>query len=48
MNHLVDELATIALAQHDGEIRFRTRAESGSAEKGLAALVKLDEHFDHS
>ncbi len=47
MNHLVDELATIALAQHDAEIRFRMRAESGSAEKGLALLAKLDEHYAH-
>lgn len=45
MNHLMDELATIALAEHDAQIRFRLRAKSGSTEKGLAALAKLDKHF---
>ncbi len=45
MNHLLDELATIALAQHDAELRFRMRAERGSPEKGLKLLAKLDKHF---
>lgn len=45
MNHLLDELATIALAQHDAELRFRMRAQSGAKEKGLRALTKLDKHF---
>ena len=48
MNKLIDELATIALAQHDAEIRFRTRAGSGSPTKGLKALAKLDRHFGPS
>lgn len=45
MNHLLDELATIALAQHDAELRFRMRAQHGSPEKGLKILAKLDKHF---
>ncbi len=45
MNHLLDELATIALAQHDAELRFRMRAQRGSPEKGLKLLAKLDKHF---
>jgi hypothetical protein len=45
MNHLMDELATIALAQHDAELRFRMRAQRGSPEKGLKLLAKLDKHF---
>jgi predicted DNA-binding ribbon-helix-helix protein len=42
MNRLIDELATVALAQHDAEVRFRTRAAKGSADRGLALLNKLD------
>lgn len=45
MNTLIDELATIALAQFDAETRFRTRAGAGSVEKGLRALAKLDKYF---
>lgn len=45
MNKLMDELATIALAQFDAETRFRARAASGSAAKGLRVLNKLDKHF---
>jgi len=45
MNKLMDELATIALAQFDAETRFRARAAAGSAAKGLRALAKLDRHF---
>lgn len=46
MNRLMDESATIALVQHDAEVRFRMRASRGSADKGLNALQKLDRHFD--
>jgi len=42
MNRLIDELAGIALAQHDVETRFRVRAARGSRESGLALLDKLD------
>ncbi len=45
MNKLIDEFATIALAQFDAETRFRARAEAGSAAKGLRLLDKLDRHF---
>ena len=44
-NKLMDELATIALAQFDAETRFRARAGAGSAAKGLRTLAKLDRHF---
>ena len=45
MNRLLDELATIALAQHDAETRFRARADRGLPAKGMQVLAKLDRHF---
>ena len=45
MNKLIDELATVALAQHDAEVRFRTLAAKGSAARGLALLDRLDSEF---
>jgi hypothetical protein len=42
MNKLMDELATIALAQHDAEIRFRTVATTGSVRRGLELLDKIE------
>lgn len=45
MNKLIDELATIALAQFDAETRIRVRAAAGSPKKGLQALAKLDRQF---
>lgn len=45
MNKLMDELATVALAQHDAEIRFRTLAAKGSVKRGLQLLDKLDRRF---
>jgi hypothetical protein len=42
LNKLVEEWASMALAQFDAEIRFRTRAARGSAKRGLALLDKLD------
>jgi predicted transcriptional regulator len=42
LNKLIDELSTVALAQHDAEMRFRVRASRGSAERGLRLLDKLD------
>ncbi|MGO9274042.1 MAG: toxin-antitoxin system HicB family antitoxin [Terriglobia bacterium] len=45
MNKLIDELATVALAQHDAEVRFRTLAARGSVERGRRLLGKLDRHF---
>jgi len=45
INKLIDELATVALAQHDSEARFRALAARGSKTKGLALLAKLDREF---
>jgi HicB-like protein involved in pilus formation len=43
MNKLIDELATVALAQHDAELRFRALSSKGSAARGLALLNKLEQ-----
>jgi hypothetical protein len=40
MNKLIDELATVALVQHDAETRFLTMAAKGSAARGLELLDK--------
>jgi hypothetical protein len=48
INKLIDELATVALAQHDSEARFRALAARGSKTKGLALLAKLDRKFASS
>ncbi len=45
MNRLIDELATVALVQHDAEVRFRSRATRGSIDKGIKVLDKLGKHF---
>jgi len=45
MNKLMDELATVALAQHDAEVRFRALAAKGSVRRGLELLNKLDRRF---
>jgi len=45
INRLMDELATVALAGYDTEIRFRTMAARGSRKRGLALLDKLDRAF---
>jgi hypothetical protein len=45
LNKLIDELATVALAQYDAETRFRTLAARGSKSVGLALLKKLDRGF---
>ena len=42
INRLMDELATVALAEHDTEIRFRARAARGKRSVGLALLKQLD------
>lgn len=34
-----------ALARHDAEVRFRTRAGRGSAVRGVALLGKLERGF---
>lgn len=48
VNKLIEELSTVALAQHDTEMRFRVRAAKGSAERGLKLLDKLDRAFARS
>jgi predicted transcriptional regulator len=48
LNKLIDELATIALVQHDTETRFRTLAARSSKKRGLALLDKLDRSFSRT
>ena len=43
LNRLMEELSTIAVAQHDTEARFRAVAACGSVKAGLAVLDQLDE-----
>jgi predicted transcriptional regulator len=43
VNKLIDELATVALANHDARLRFELRARRGSARKALAILDRLGE-----
>jgi len=45
VNKLIDELSTVALAQHDAEMRFRVLAARGSAKRGLRLLDQLDRAF---
>ena len=45
VNKLIEELATISIAEFDAETRFRTLAARGSAKKGLVILDKLDTAF---
>jgi predicted DNA-binding ribbon-helix-helix protein len=45
LNKLMDELATVALVQHDTEARFRVLAARGSKKRGIALLDKLDRAF---
>jgi predicted transcriptional regulator len=45
VNKLIEELATISIAEFDAETRFRTLAARGSTERGLALLKKLDAAF---
>lgn len=47
LNKLVDELATVALAQHDAEVRFRSLAAKGSRKRGLDLLDKLERKLGH-
>jgi len=42
INKLVEEWATVALAQLDAENHYRLRATRGRPEVGLALLDKLD------
>ncbi len=42
VNKLIDELATVALANFDAKVRFETRAGRGNPTRALALLDKLD------
>lgn len=42
LNKLVEEWATVALAQLDAENRYRLRAARGRPQTGVALLDKLD------
>jgi len=41
VNKLIDELATIALANHDMRLRFETRARRGNVKRALRLLDNL-------
>jgi predicted DNA-binding ribbon-helix-helix protein len=43
VNKLIDELATIALANHDARLRFSMRAKRGSPGRALEVLNALDD-----
>jgi hypothetical protein len=45
LNKLMEELATVALVQHDAELRFRALATRGSRRRGLELLDKLDRAY---
>ncbi len=45
VNKLIEELATISIAEFDAETRFRALAAKGSAKAGLEVLDQLDEHY---
>ncbi len=45
VNKLIEEFATIGIAEFDAEVRFRTLAANGSAEAGLVLLDQLDAAF---
>ena len=43
VNKLIDELATIAIANHDARLRFAVRAARGNVAKALTVLDRLGE-----
>ena len=43
VNKLMDELATVALANYDARVRFEARAARGKPKRALALLDKLDQ-----
>ncbi len=45
VNKMIEELATISLAEFDAENRFRAMSARGLVKKGLAVLDKLDSAF---
>jgi transposase len=47
LNKLVEEWASMALAQFDAETRFHARAARGNARRGIDLLDKLDRALKH-
>lgn len=47
INRLLDEVATVALAQHDAEVSFRARASRGRGKRtrALELLQRLDRNY---
>jgi hypothetical protein len=45
LNKLVEEWASVALAQFDAEARFHARAARGNVKRGLSLLARLDRSF---
>lgn len=43
VNKLIDELATVALANHDAFLRFQSLAAAGDPRHALSILERLDE-----
>ncbi len=48
LNKLMEELSVRALAEHDTEMRFRTRAARGDPARGLKLLDELDHRHGQS
>lgn len=46
VNKLIDELATVALANHDAFLRFQTLARQGDPQRALALLEQIDQLSD--
>lgn len=44
LNKLIEELATVALAEHDAFARFHLRASRGDPERALQLLDRLDQY----
>ena len=45
LNKLFEEFSTQAIAEADAYTRFRLYADRGGADRGLATLDRLDQHF---
>lgn len=43
VNKLIDELATVALANHDAFLRFQSLARQGDPQRALALLERMDQ-----
>jgi predicted DNA-binding ribbon-helix-helix protein len=46
VNKLIDELATVALANHDAQARFRALASEGDVRRARELLDRLDRPAD--